>query len=92
METNQSKEWNISKIGNPYDEYEVYDETGRTVAYCVHNPNNKDNAKLISLAPAMMEIMKELYNFLPNVKASEQIDILHRISCVIYDVEEVTNA
>ena len=52
-------QWEVSKIGNNYDQYSIYSEDNKTIASYVEG---EANAKLIAQCPNMIELIQKAYN------------------------------
>jgi hypothetical protein len=52
--------WEISKIGNNYDQYVVYAEADTRGANIVNTVEGEANARLIAAAPDLLEACKKL--------------------------------
>ena len=51
--------WNVSKIGNNYDQYMIYAEDDQAGCNIATGINGEANAYLIAAAPDMLEALKE---------------------------------
>lgn len=59
-----NKDWCMSKIGNNYNEYEVYDTAnGQTVAYVRGQDDNKENAQAIMHLPELLDVLNYVRRF-----------------------------